>query len=150
MLGRFDKALGVCRRAADAYRLTGEHRWAVLMRATADVCQDADRCEGDDRPDRWNRLEPAELVAPASALLSSAWSRSRTSCAAYFQTWMAVEIIATGLRFSDLTQRPLAPVALAGRDPAWRTRSERTGALARFGRVGWHSARAPKRPRFGR
>ena len=44
--------------------------------------------------------------------------------------------------------------------PAWRrkrpdenpraNRSERTGALARFGRVGWHSARAPKRPRFGR
>ena len=32
MLGRFDTALGVCRRAADAYRLTGEHRWAALMR----------------------------------------------------------------------------------------------------------------------
>ena len=39
-------------------------------RATADVCQDAGRCEGDDRPDSWNRLYPAELVAPASALLS--------------------------------------------------------------------------------
>ena len=26
------KALGVCRRAADTYRLTGEHRWAALMR----------------------------------------------------------------------------------------------------------------------
>ena len=33
--------------------------------------------------------------------------------------------------------------------PERANRSERTGALARFGRVGWHSARAPKRPRFG-